>query len=95
MDVERVRQPHEEVEQRAVIDGFGDLGIGPPRLTEPLHLLVGDPVRVSGQRIDEVQQESVLRGQASSVEVPVAQRGRRLRVLLPLQLQEPGMAAET
>src|SRR5438445_7370402 len=95
MDVEGIREAHEEVEECAVIDGFGDLGIRPSRLTEPLDLLVGDAVRVSGQRLDEVQQESVLRGQAGGVEVPVAQRGRRLRVLLPLQLQEPGMAAES
>jgi hypothetical protein len=95
MNVEGIGKAHEEVEERAVIDGFGDLGVGPPGLTEPLDLLVGDPVGVPGQRLDEFQEQSVLRRQVGAVEVPVAQSRRRLRVLLTLQLQEPGMTAES
>jgi hypothetical protein len=37
----------------------------------------------------------VLRGQAGSIKVPVAEGRRRLRVLLSLQLQEPRMAAQS
>ena len=37
----------------------------------------------------------MLRGEVGGVEVPIAQRRRGFRVLLSLQLQEPGMAAES
>jgi hypothetical protein len=37
----------------------------------------------------------VLRRQVGGVEVAVAQRRRRFGVLFALQLQEPGMAAES
>jgi len=48
MDVEGVGEPHEEVEERAVVNGFGDLRVRPAGLTQPLHLLVGDAIRVPG-----------------------------------------------
>ena len=95
MDVEGIGKADEEVEERAVVDGFGNLGVGPPGLTEPLDLLVGDAVRVPGQRLDEFQQQSVLGRQVGGVEVSVAQSRRNLGVLLTLQLQEPGMATES
>jgi len=48
MDVEGVGKTNEEVEERAVVDGFGDLRVRPPGLTQALDLLVGDPIRVAG-----------------------------------------------
>ncbi len=95
MDVEGIGKAHEEVEKGAVVDRLGNLSVGPPDLTEPLDLLVGDAVSVPGQRLDEFQEQPVLRRQVRGVQVPVAQRRRRLRVLFSLQLQEPGMAAES
>ena len=95
MDVEGIGKAHEEVEKRAVVDSLGNLSVGPPDLTEPLDLLVGDAVGVEGQRLDEFQEQPVLRRQVGGVEVPVAERRRSFRVLFSLQLQEPGMAAES
>jgi hypothetical protein len=48
MDVEGVGKTNEEVEERAVVDGFGDLRVRPAGLTQPLHLFVGDAIRVPG-----------------------------------------------
>jgi len=95
VDVEGIGKAHEEVEKRAVVDGFGNLRVGPPNLAQPLDLLVGDAISVPGQRLDEFQEQPVLRRQIGGVEVAVAQRRRGSRVLLSLQLQEPGMAAES
>ena len=95
MDVEGIGKAHKEVEERAVVDRFGDLCVGPPDLPKPLDLLIRDAIRVPGQRFDEFQEQSVFRRQVGGVEVAVAQRRRRFRVLLSLQLQEPGVAAES
>jgi hypothetical protein len=95
MDVEGIGQAHEEVEERAVVDSLGDLGVGPADLTEAFDLLIGDAIGVPGQGLDQFQKESVFGRQARGVEVPVAQGRRGLRVLLTLQLQEPGVAAES
>ena len=72
MDIEGIGKAHEEVEQCAVIDGFGDLGVGPADLTEPLDLLIGDAIGVPGQGLDELQKESMLGREAGGIEVPVA-----------------------
>ena len=48
MNAEGIGKPHEEVEKRAVVDSLGNLRVGPPGLTEPLDLLVGDAVGVAG-----------------------------------------------
>ena len=95
MDIEGIGKAYEKVEERAVIGGFGDLGIGPAGLAQPLDLLVRDAVRVPGQRLDELEEQAVLARQVRRVEVPVAQRPRHFRVLFALQLQEPGMVAES
>ena len=72
MDVEGIGKAHEEVEKGAVVDRLGNLTVGPPDLTEPLDLLVGDAVSVPGQRLDEFQEEPVPRCQVSGVEVAIA-----------------------
>ena len=95
MDVEGVGKAHEKVEERAIIDGFGDLGVGPPRLAQSLDLLVRDAVGMAGERLDEFEEQALLRRHLGGVEVTIAQRGRGLRVLLTLQLQEPRMAAQS
>ena len=95
MDVEGVGEAHEEVEKSPVVDRLGNLGVGPPDLTEPLDLFVGDAVGVPGQRLDELQQQPVLGREPGGVEITLAEGSRGLRVLLTLQLQEPGMAAES
>jgi hypothetical protein len=48
MDVEGIGEAHKEVEESAVVDSLGDLGVRPADLTKPLDLLVGDAVRVPG-----------------------------------------------
>jgi hypothetical protein len=95
VDVEGIGKAHEEVEERAVVDRFGDLRVGPPDLAKPLDLRVRDAICVPGQRLDEFQQQPVFRRQPGGVEIAVTQRRRRFRVLLSLQLQEPGVAAES
>ncbi len=95
MDIEGIGKTHEEVEERAVVNGFGDLRVGPTSLAKPLDLLVGDAIGVPGKRLDELQEQSVFRTQVGGVEVSVAQSRRGFRVLLSLQLQEPGMAAQS
>ena len=50
MDVEGIGEAHQEVEERAVVDGVGDLGVGPPGLTQPLDLFVGAGVGVAPWR---------------------------------------------
>jgi len=95
MDVEGVGKAHEEVEERTIVNGFGDLRVRPASLTQPLDLLVGDAIRVAGERFDEFQEKSVLRCEAGGVEVSITKSRGRLRVLFTLQLQEPGMAAES
>src|ERR1700694_2608710 len=95
MDVEGIGEADEEVKERAVVDGLGDMRVGPAGLPKTLDLLVGYAICVPGQRLDEFQKQSVFRRQVGSVEVSVAECRRRFRVLLSLQLQEPGMAAES
>ena len=48
MDVEGIGKAHEEVEECAVVDGFGDLRVGPPGVAQPLNLPIGDAIRVAG-----------------------------------------------
>jgi len=71
-DVEGVGKAHEEVEERAVVNGFGDLGVGPAGLAKPLDLLVGNAIRVPGERLDEFQEQSMFRRQVGGIEIPVA-----------------------
>jgi len=72
VDVEGIGKAHEEVEKGAVVDGFGNLSVGPPDLAEPLDLVVGDAVSVPGQRLDEFQEQPVTRRQVGGVEVAIA-----------------------
>lgn len=95
MDVEGIGKANEKVEERAIIDGLGDLGVAPPRFAQPLDLLVRDAVGMPGERLDEFEEQALLRRYVGGVKVAVAQGRRGLRVLLTLQLQEPGMATES
>ena len=95
MDVEGIRETHEEVEERPLVDRFRNLGVAPPGLAQSLDLLVRDAIGVPGQGLDELQQQSVLGREPGGVEITIAQGGGGLRVLLTLQLQEPGVAAES
>jgi len=95
MDVKGVSEPYEEIEERPVVDRFSDLGVAPAGLPQSLDLLVGDAIGVSSQRFDEFQQQPVPGREPGGLEVPVAQGRRGLRVLFPLQLQEPRMAAQS
>jgi len=56
MDVEGIGEADKEIEERSVIDGFRDLGIGPPDLTQLLDLLVRNAVGMSRERLDELQE---------------------------------------
>jgi len=89
MDVEGIGEPHEEIEERPIIDSLRDLSVAPPGLAQSLDLLVRDPVGVPGQRFDEFEEQPVLGRKAGGIEIPVAQSRSGLGVLLTLQLQEP------
>ena len=95
MDVEGIGKAHEEVEQGAVVDGFGDLGVVPPGLTEAFDLPIADAMSMARQGLYEFQQQSMFRRKGGGLQVTIAQGRRGSRVLLSLQLQEPGMAAES
>ena len=95
MDVKGIREAHEEIEERAIVHRFRNLGVAPAGVAQSLDLFVGDAIGVPGQGFDELQQQPVLGREPRGVEVSVAQGRRGLRVLLTLQLQEPGMAAES
>lgn len=55
MDVEGISQADEKVEQRPVVNGFGNLSIAPADLAKPLDLVVRDAVGMSCQRFDEFE----------------------------------------
>ena len=95
MDVEGVGEADEQIEERPIVDRFSDLSIAPTGAAQSLDLLVGDAIRVSSQRLDEFQEQPVPGREAGAIEIAVAQRGRGLRILLALQLQEPRVAAES
>ena len=59
MNVEGVCEAYEKVEERAVVNRFSNLCVGPADIAQALDLLVRDPVRMTGQRLDELQQQSV------------------------------------
>lgn len=69
MNVEGVREAYEEIEECSVIDRLGNLGVGPSSLPQGSHLFVGDLVGVSGQGLDEFEEQPVFRRQPSYVEV--------------------------
>ncbi len=95
MDIEGIGEADEQVEERAVVNGFRDLGIGPAHVTQALDLLVRDAVGIPGQRLNEFQQQPVLGREVGCREVAFTERGGNLRVLLTLQLQEPCMTAQS
>ena len=95
MDVEGIRETHEEVEERPIVDCFRNLGVAPTGLAQSLDLLVRDAIGVPGQGLDELQQQPLLGREPGGLEIALPQGRGGLRVLLTLQLQEPGMAAES
>ena len=95
MDIERIGEPHEQVEQGAVVDGLGDLRVGPSHVPKGLNLIVGDSIRVPGQRADEFKQQALSWRHRRAVQITVTQRFHDFSVLLTLQLQEPCVAAES
>lgn len=95
MNIECVREAHEEIEERADIHGFGDLRIIPSNLPQALYLAVGDSVGVSRQRSNELQQATFGEGDGRAIEVAVTQGIGDRTVLLSLQLQEPCVAAQS
>lgn len=95
MDVEGIGKTNEQIEERCVVNRFGNLGIGPSCLPQPLHLFIGDSVRVPGERPDELEQQPVFRRQAGGIEIAITNGGGSRRILLTLQLQEPRVAAQS
>jgi len=95
MDVERIRQSHEEIEERSYIDRFGNLRVTPTVLAQALNLGVGDFVGVSRERSHEFQQVALGRAYRCAIEITVAQCLGNRAVLLSLQLQEPCVTAES
>ena len=95
MDIEGVRQSHEEVEQGPVVDGLGDLSVGPADIAQALDLFVGNPIngRVRVSTNSNSRRSSGLIGARSRS--PSRSRRSGLAVLGSLQLQEPRMGAES
>ena len=95
VDVEGVRQPDEQVEQRPDIDRLGDLRIAPTGVAQALHLLVGDAI---GVRVNVPTNSSRSRsaGETGARSRSPSRRAWRHRAeLLALQLQEPRVAAQS
>lgn len=88
-DAERVGETDEEVEQGCVVGRLGDLFIGPPDVTERLHLIVRDSVGVHGDGGDEIHEFAVSVIQTCGVDIAITQGLRYGGELLALQLQEP------
>ena len=78
-----------------VVDGLGDLLVGPAQVAQLLNLLIGDLVSVAGDRLHELEELPVRGVQVGRVQVTRAERAGGLAVLLALQLQEPGVRAES
>ncbi len=95
MDIERIGEAHEHVEQRTVIDGLRDLRIAPPDIAQALHVIVRNAISVTSQCTNELEQEPLRRGDDCLVEVAIPQRLSRAAELLSLQLQEPRMGAQS
>lgn len=95
LDVERIGEPNEEVEQARVVDGLGNLRIRPTGASECPHLLVRHAVGVQGHGGHELEQQALGGGDRCLVETSVAESLGRLGELLALQLQEPGMCAQS
>ncbi len=95
LDAEGVGQSNEKAEQRRVVRSLGDLLIGPAHVAQALDLLVGDAVGRSGDGAHEFQQQPLARRQAGGVEVTVAECFGHPLELCALQLQEPGVRAES
>ena len=96
MDVEGIRQAHEQVEQRTVVDRFGNLLVAPADPPQTVNLVIGNPIGVSGQRADESQQGALCLADRHLLERRAVTNGlRRRRKLLALQLQEPRVRAQS
>lgn len=95
LDIEGVGKADKEVEQRADVNCLGDLGLGPAGVAQTLDLFVGDSVGVSGEGTGELQQEPLGGRDRRAIEIAVAECLRHWAVLFALQLQEPGVAAQS
>ena len=85
----RIRETHEEVEQRGVVGRLGDLLVAPPGVPQSLDLRVGDSIGMPRDRRDELEEQAVRRVEIRPVQVATPQRLSDLPVRLALQLQEP------
>lgn len=55
VNVERICESNEEIEQRSVVDRLGDLLVRPAGVPQAVNLLVGDAVRVPGECAHEFE----------------------------------------
>jgi hypothetical protein len=94
-DVEGIREAHEEVEERTVVDCLRDLRIRPSNIAQDLNLFIGDAVGMACQRADKFQQQPLCPGDRGAVQVAIPKGLGGVRVLLALQLQEPCMATQS
>jgi len=95
MNVKGIGKTHEKVEERTIVNRFSNLRVIPADVAQCLDLLIGDAIGVSRERFDEFEQQHVLWREAGSIEIPRTERGCGRRVLFALQLQEPGVAAQS
>ena len=93
-NVEGVRDAVEEVEQRCIVDRFGDLCIRPAGVPQALNLLIGDVVGVTSQGAHELQQQPLGSAEPRRLKIAFAQRLGGLVVLLAVQLPQR-FSAET
>jgi hypothetical protein len=95
MDIEGISNAHKHIEQRPVIHRLGDLRVGPAHVAQRLHLFVSNAICMPGQSADKFQQQALRGGYRRAVEVSITQSFGHLGILFSLQLQEPGVAAES
>lgn len=72
MDVEGIRETHEQIEQCTVVDCFGNLRIAPAHVAEPLHLLVSNAICMAGKCADKFEQQTFGVCDRCLIEIPGA-----------------------
>ena len=74
MDIERIGESDEQIEECTVVHGLSDLRIRPSHVPKGLHLFVGNSIRVTGQRTDEFKQQTLRRRYGRAVQITIPQR---------------------
>jgi hypothetical protein len=95
MDVEGIRETNEEAEHCGDVHRLGDLLVGPPNTSKVFDLIIGDPICVPRDGVDELQEKLVAFLDLQIVQVPASKGRCEFPIFLALQLQEPSVTRES